>query len=145
MANGHVIRMSDERLPKQVLYGELSGGIRSAGGQRKRFKDHLKRTLKKCDIDSTSLETAALERPSWRSICHIGIEKLERERHNEMERRRNRRHERINNPPPQNEAWVCEECGRVCRSRIGLRSHIAAHRRRTRGGQDVVIGNDGLP
>ena len=142
---GHVIRMPDERLPKQVLYGELSEGLRSAGGQKKRFKDHLKRTLKKCEIDSGSLETNALERPNWRSICHRGVEKLERDRHSEMERRRNRRHERNLNPPPQNEAYTCKVCKRICRSRIGLRSHVAAHQRRASGRQDVIIGNDGPP
>ena len=136
---GHVIRMPDERLPKQVLYGELSEGLRSAGGQKKRFKDHLKRTLKKCEIDSGSLETNALERPNWRSICHRGVEKLERDRHSEMERRRNQ------STPPQNEAYTCEECGRVCRSRLGQRSHIAANQCPTNGRQDVIIGNDGLP
>ena len=36
---GHVYRMSDERIPKQLLYGELANGKRSVGGQRKRFKD----------------------------------------------------------------------------------------------------------
>ena len=32
-------RMPDERLPKQLLYGELCYGKRSVGGQKKRFKD----------------------------------------------------------------------------------------------------------
>ena len=41
---GHVTRMSDDRLPKQLLYGELCYGKRSLGGQKKRFKDTLKKT-----------------------------------------------------------------------------------------------------
>ena len=40
---GHVIRMPENRLPKQLLSGELSEGKRSVGGQKKRFKD-----LSKC-------------------------------------------------------------------------------------------------
>ncbi|KAG7177274.1 hypothetical protein Hamer_G000557 [Homarus americanus] len=32
---GHVIRMPDHRLPRQILYGKLSHGNRSAGGQKK--------------------------------------------------------------------------------------------------------------
>ncbi|KAJ8026543.1 hypothetical protein HOLleu_31402 [Holothuria leucospilota] len=35
---GHVFRMSDNSLPKQLLYGELYSGKRAAGGQKKRFK-----------------------------------------------------------------------------------------------------------
>ncbi|KAG7157600.1 hypothetical protein Hamer_G021399 [Homarus americanus] len=39
---GHVIRMPDHRLPRQILYGKLPQGIRSEGGQTKRYKDHSK-------------------------------------------------------------------------------------------------------
>ena len=38
---GHVTRMPDERLPKKILYGK-----RSHGGQKKRYKDTLKASLK---------------------------------------------------------------------------------------------------
>ena len=43
---GHVVRMPDHRLPKHLLYGELQQGRRTQGGQRKRFKDTLKASLK---------------------------------------------------------------------------------------------------
>ena len=39
---GHVIRMSHSRLPHCVLYGQLRLGRRSVGGQKKRFKYHIK-------------------------------------------------------------------------------------------------------
>ena len=42
---GHVVRMSDERLPKRLLYGELSEERSSTGGQRKRYKDSFQSSL----------------------------------------------------------------------------------------------------
>ncbi|KAJ3606704.1 hypothetical protein NHX12_026223 [Muraenolepis orangiensis] len=48
---GHVIRMPDSRLPKQVLYSQLVKGKRAPGGQKKRYKDNIKTNLKKCHID----------------------------------------------------------------------------------------------
>ena len=42
---GHVIRMTEDRLPKQMLYVKLSKGSRTAGGQLKRYKDCTKKTL----------------------------------------------------------------------------------------------------
>ena len=42
---GHVRRMPDTRVPKQLLYAELSSGKRKTGGQWKRYKDQLKANL----------------------------------------------------------------------------------------------------
>ena len=55
---GHVIKMTDEQLPKKVFYGELQEGKRSQGGQKKRYKDILKAFLKDFDIPANRvLET----------------------------------------------------------------------------------------
>ena len=56
--------MPDERLPKKVLYGELQEGKRSQGGQKKRYKDTLKASLKEFNIPTESWEQAAQGRTS---------------------------------------------------------------------------------
>ena len=50
---GHVTRMPDERLPKKILYGEQVGK-HSHGGQKKRYKDTLKASLKDFNIPKES-------------------------------------------------------------------------------------------
>jgi len=61
---GHVIGMSDERLPKRLLCGELSEGrrFRATGGQRKRYKDYLKSSLKAFESNNESWESLAAKR-----------------------------------------------------------------------------------
>ena len=77
---GHVFRMPDERLPKRLLYGELSEGKRSFGGQRKRYKDTLKASLKSCGINSDTWEEMARDRPTWRSAVSTGVSSFEAKR-----------------------------------------------------------------
>ena len=48
---GYLMRMSPDRLPKQVLYSEVSSGLRKRGRPRLRFKDTIKRHLKLRDKD----------------------------------------------------------------------------------------------
>jgi len=47
---GHLMRMSPDRLPKHVLYSQLSYGHRKRGRPHLRFKDTNKRNLKLRDI-----------------------------------------------------------------------------------------------
>ena len=58
----HVTRMPDERLPKKILYGELQVGKRSHGGQKKRYKDTLKVSLKDFNMPKKSWEQIAQDR-----------------------------------------------------------------------------------
>ena len=57
--------MPDNRLPKQLLYGELVRGKRSVGGQKKRFKDSLKVAISYLEIPVHSWETLAVDVPAW--------------------------------------------------------------------------------
>ena len=85
---GHVVRMSDNRLPKQLLYGELREGSRRAGGQAKRYKDATNKTLKACHIPSASHENAVQDRTVWRATVKSGLQKFEADRNRWLEERR---------------------------------------------------------
>jgi len=47
---GHVHRMDNSRLPKQILYSQMKEGTRGVGRPRLRFKDTVKRNLKDLKI-----------------------------------------------------------------------------------------------
>ena len=61
---GHVRRIPDTRIPKQLMHAELSSGKRKTGGQWKRYKDQLKSNLKMCEVD-LQWETTADDRAYW--------------------------------------------------------------------------------
>lgn len=69
---GHVCRMPQKRYPRRVLYGQLAEGTRPAHGPKKRYKDHIKKTMKSFGIDSTTLESNSSDRNTWRRMCHDG-------------------------------------------------------------------------
>ena len=77
---GHVQRMSDSRMPKQIFYLELSSSARSTGGQRKRYKDTLKQTLKMTGIDTGIWHELAESRTGWRQAVKKGVRSFEAER-----------------------------------------------------------------
>ena len=51
---GHVRRMEDVRIPKDILSGELATGQRSIGRPHLRFKDVCNRDVRALDIDTES-------------------------------------------------------------------------------------------
>ena len=137
---GHVIRMPDHRLPKQMLYGELSEGARSVGGQFKRYRDVAKQTLKVCNIQFGQIENTALDRAWWSASSRQGVKRAEEDRHAWLQRRRDRRHRGPTRSPSQSHS--CATCGRICASRIGLLSHERTHQGRR---EAVIVGPDGQP
>ena len=125
---GHGIRMPHSRLPHCVLYGQLKLGRRSVGGQKKRFKDHIKSILKRCNIPFSRQETLTSERATWRSTCAFGMSFFDDEYDRVAALRRSRRHQHapVLCPIP-NSDYQCPLCGRQCYSRIGLLSHSKTH------------------
>ena len=124
---GHVVRMPDHRLPKRLLYGELQHGKRSQGGQKKRFKDTLKVSLKAFDINHDTWEQTAQDRGVWRSAVHTGAKIHEANRIAAAVQRRQTRKNSANNPLPP-ATIPCPHCPRTFRARIGLISHLRTHR-----------------
>ena len=63
---GHLTRMSPNRLPKQVLYSQISSDHIKRGRPRLRFKDTIKRNLKLRDIKTDSWISLSQQRDKWR-------------------------------------------------------------------------------
>ena len=120
-----VVRMPLSRLPKKIVYGELTNGRRNQGRQRKRFKDSLKHNLKQCGINHVNWEQLANDRPSWRSAIHTGVAHSEQQRKEHSERLRLARKERQRDDSavPISTEFRCPVCQRICSSRTGLYSH----------------------
>ncbi len=127
---GHVIRMPNTRLPKQILYSQLKEGSRATGGQKKRYKDNIKANLKKFHITSSNWEHIALDRSSWKKSVQDGAANHEIELHRAAEIKRQLRKEKDKKAPPLSTltSLSCPYCTKVCGSRIGLYSHLKSHK-----------------
>ena len=125
---GHLVRMPDTRLPKRLFYGELAEGKRSQGGQKKRYKDTLKTSLKCFNIDPGTWETVALDRSAWRSQTNRGAAYYENHRIAAAQRNRELRKSRATSSSAMSTDHLCPTCGRAFHARIGLIGHSRTHR-----------------
>ena len=125
---GHIVRMPNTRLPKRLFYGELTEGKRSQGGQKKRYKDTLKVSLKSFNISPNTWEIEALNRPVWRSNTSKGATSYEQNRIAEARRKRVLRKSRDNSMVADH---LCPTCGKGFRARIGMISQSRTHRTRS--------------
>ena len=102
--------MSDDRIPKQLLFGELTTGARTVGRPLLRWKESLKDTLKQSHISTTQWQDTATDRSTWRRSFHDGLILY-------------RRHAARNaTPSASQDKYMCQHCGRTCSSRIGILS-----------------------
>ena len=121
--------MDEEKLPRQLLCGQLYRGTRPPGGQRKRYKDHCKNILKQCNVNPAALETLTADRVLWRyntKQCRhtiMGLKSIKRAK-NRTKRLERALGRTINGPH-----HICDICGKVCMSHIGLHSHVRWHQR----------------
>ncbi|XP_063605235.1 uncharacterized protein LOC134780428 [Penaeus indicus] len=120
---GHVWRMEDGRIPKDLLYGQLATGTRRPGRPTLRFKDVCKRDMKACNIKPEVWEPAADDRDHWRQAVHRGSRLADEARFQQAAEKRSRRKERAASASSVLSGFICTNCNRDCHSRIGLHSH----------------------
>ncbi len=128
---GHVSRMQSGRIPKDILYGELTTGSRPAGRPLLRYKDVCKRDMKAGNIDPASWEDAASDRSRWRLVIKGNTKASEQkrevkwaEKEHADSRARGQSQLWISLPPTLHGVnFTCSKCNRACRSHIGLYSH----------------------
>nr|VZI50361.1 unnamed protein product [Spirometra erinaceieuropaei] len=124
--SGHLVRMDDERLPKRLFYGDAGTGSRRQGDQVRRYKDTLKSSLKRLQINPTKWEELALDRPTWRRTVKTGAAIHEA---NRIAAAKAKREARKSQPRPVRIAAaqplpMCPRCQRTFRARIGLVGHL---------------------
>ena len=125
---GHVVRMPDEHLPKELLLGELCAGKHSKRDQKKCFKDTLKTSPKCCNIDPNTWEDLAYDRPAWRSKVCPGVMEYEKQRiSNAIEKYLERKERACNPPPTGQQLHPCQQCDRLFRVPTRVRSHLWTH------------------
>ena len=123
--------MSDNGLPRQVLFAQLTHGVRTRGGQSKCFKDTTKHYMKKGQFDisgNISLRIVHSGAAKFESnhLLHVA-EKWQRRKEREMSQ-----HLHVSLPS----GTSCPHCNKICRSRIGLLSH---QRHMTQPLEDVIL------
>ena len=122
--------MPEERLPKKILYGERQVGKRSHGGQKNRYKDTLKASLKDFNIPTESWEQIAQDRTKWRGLIKMGAGEYEAKRISEAEQKRAQWKARDKTSPTElsSSNLCCSICNRQFRAEIGLISHLRTHK-----------------
>ena len=125
--SGNLVRLPNERIPKQIFYGQLTDEKRLAHKPKKRFKDCLKQTYKKCGINFVSWETQAQNRLNWRKVSFGATGRFEESRQKHARLKRDLRKGNITEHVTE---LTCGHCGRPCLRRAGFLSHLRFHRRR---------------
>ena len=135
---GHVIRLNNDRIPKQLLYGELSVGSRPQHKPKKRFKDCVKDSLALCKIDDPDGEMVVCDRNRWRKMVYSGS-RFFQDNANICHKTKiaARKGDNIDSYLSQ---FVCKECGRVCLSSAGLISHRHSHAERPLANYEAFLG-----
>jgi len=82
--------------------------------------------MKQCNIDPSALSSDTQDRSAWRTLCHAAVTQFEDSRVEALEHKRAVR--KGVQPRSNLSAWPCDNCSRVCSSRIGLQAHQQTYR-----------------
>ena len=136
---GHVVRMDDGRIPKSLLFGQLSDAPRRTGRPLLLYKHKLKFNLKLLNLEIKDLLSMAPDRNLWRSTYQKKLADFECERlqhYNELSAMYKTRLSQ-----PHTGAWYsCDQCGFNARSKPGIAAHKRMHQRRTEAAAVVEAG-----
>ena len=116
---GHVARMQEDRIPKRLLFGWLSHP-RPMHGCTLRWRDRVRKDLKRFKIDEGRWYRDAKERGVWRVQCREGLdtctkERLEKDRIRKEAASTIDRHDTSSNTTTI--PFVCDTCQRSFRRR----------------------------
>ena len=125
--SGNIVRMEDTRIPKQLLFGELTIGKRPQHGVKRRYKDCLKSELKGTHINTDNWQELALNPLKWKDTVKEGCKAFESNRIDRADMKRKVRKKIPCNIPEDVKTWPCEHCGRVLLSKAGYTSHVKIH------------------
>uniref|UniRef100_A0A2D4J9V3 Uncharacterized protein n=1 Tax=Micrurus lemniscatus lemniscatus TaxID=129467 RepID=A0A2D4J9V3_MICLE len=120
---GHVMRMADGRIPKDLLYGELVQGKCPRGRPQLRYKDICKRDLKALGMDINSWETLTSDCSAWRLKMQHSLLQFEEETLVWQAEAKRQSWNQRNLRAGQGRDCICPQRGNLCHSQIGLSSH----------------------
>ena len=122
-------RMEDNRLPKQLMFGELASGKQKQGRPLERLKDCVKASINHVEITPKEIELRSHDTTGWRAVTRHAMDTFQGRRSTQIEEARERRKVTADAPGIPGLS-PCPHCPRTCKSRIGLHSHLRAHGRR---------------
>ncbi|XP_073965599.1 uncharacterized protein [Choristoneura fumiferana] len=125
---GHVHRMEQTRLPRQILLGEVADAKRPVGRPMLRFKDSAKRDMVAFKIPSNQWEELAEDRSKWRGLVHKGRALHDDDWFHMLKEKRTRRLEQAINPrPPGGSTLVACAAGGSCPESAYLVTSLPNH------------------
>ena len=124
---GHIVRMEDNGLLKQLFYGELRTGERPQHKPRKRFKDNLKENLKALCINTQDWEKLALNRAQRKNSIKEGCSIFEDKRIKYAQIKRDLRKRCHPDLPADKQPWKCGMRDWVLLSKAGYVNYLKVH------------------